>query len=294
MVIKTINNMKLYKVISKDGMAQNGGNFDYNPYFPKNGKPGKWTPEVKTKKCKSGYHITNYWNMWINHKSDLVFEVECKDINEYNGVGVIDKYVSSSIKLIKKINVEFDQHYNTGYRNTGDRNTGDSNTGYRNTGDRNTGNWNTGYRNTGDRNTGDRNTGNWNTRDNNTGDRNTGDRNTGDSNTGYRNTGDRNTGDSNTGNWNTCDYETGMFNTQANSSIRIFNKYIDMDIWNKYSKPNFIYFDLKEDYNESFIKSFNETTKEDVKLLLKLPNFNYEVFEEISGITKKMIERKLK
>ena len=246
--------MKLYKVISKDGMAQNGGNFDYNPYFPKNGKPGKWTPEVKTKKCKSGYHITNYWNMWINHKSDLVFEVECKDINEYNGVGVIDKYVSSSIKLIKKINIEFDQHYNTGYRNTGDRNTGDSNTGYRNTGDRNTG----------------------------------------DSNTGYRNTGDRNTGDSNTGNWNTCDYETGMFNTQANSSIRIFNKYIDMDIWNKYSKPNFIYFDLKEDYNESFIKSFNETTKEDVKLLLKLPNFNYEVFEEISGITKKMIERKLK
>ena len=216
--------MKLYKVISKDGMAQNGGNFDYNPYFPKNGKPGKWTPEVKTKKCKSGYHITNYWNMWINHKSDLVFEVECKDINEYNGVGVIDKYVSSSIKLIKKINIEFDQHYNTGYRNTGDRNTGDSNTG----------------------------------------------------------------------NWNTCDYETGMFNTQANSSIRIFNKYIDMDIWNKYSKPNFIYFDLKEDYNESFIKSFNETTKEDVKLLLKLPNFNYEVFEEISGITKKMIERKLK
>lgn len=112
--------------------------------------------------------------------------------------------------------------------------------------------------------------------------------------TGDSNTGDSNTGDSNTGDSNTCNYETGMFNTRANSSIRIFNKYIDIDIWTKCSKPNFIYFDLKEDYKKSFIESFNKTTKEDVELLLKLPNFNYEVFEEISRITKKMIEGKLK
>jgi hypothetical protein len=31
-----------------------------------------------------------------------------------------------------------------------------------------------------------------------------------------------------------------------------------------------------------------------VKKTLNLPNFNYKVFEEISGITKKMIEDKLK
>lgn len=36
------------------------------------------------------------------------------------------------------------------------------------------------------------------------------------------------------------------------------------------------------------------TTKDDVKLLLQLPNFDYDVFEEISGITKAMIMRKLK
>ena len=34
--------------------------------------------------------------------------------------------------------------------------------------------------------------------------------------------------------------------------------------------------------------------KEDVAKTLKLPNFNYKLFEEITGITKKMITDKLK
>lgn len=152
----------------------------------------------------------------------------------------------------------------------------------------NTGNGNTGNRNSGNRNTGDYNTGSWNT-----GYRNTGDYNAGDSNSGNRNAGDYNTGDSNSGNWNSCDYESGFFNSKSNEYIRVFNQECLRRDWDDAEKPEFIYFRIKEDnYKSSFIKSFHKTSKQDVELLLKLPNFDYGVFEEISGITKKMIIKK--
>jgi hypothetical protein len=209
---------------------------------------------------------------------------------------------------------------NTGFQNTGNRNTGDQNTGNWNTGNWNTGNWNTGNRNTGnqntgfqntgdqntgflntgDRNTGNQNTGNWNTGNRNTGDWNTGNRNTGDWNTGYWNTGDQNTGDQNTGNrntgnWNTSDRNTGFFNTKPISTILVFNVETSLDEWGSCEKPNFVYFNLVGcgDYKKSFIASFNKTKKSDVELLLKLPNFDYKVFEEISGISEQMIMDKL-
>lgn len=68
-------------------------------------------------------------------------------------------------------------------------------------------------------------------------------------------------------------------------------------MWKDYKNiifPRYFYFELKTDYKESFIKSFNETNKEDVALTLKIPHFNYKLFEEISGITKKMITQKLR
>lgn len=221
---KKINGMKLYKVISRNGMAQNGGSFDYKHYLPKKNKAGKWTPEVKAIKCESGYHVTNYWNMWIKSESDLIFEVECKNILKESVIGVNDKYVCESIRFIKQVKLSFDTNCNTGDYNTGDYNTGD-----------------------------------------------------------------RNTGD-----WNMCDDETGMFNTINKNTIRVFNKEIDRNVWDNCIKPSFIYFDLVGDYKESFINSFNKTDKNDVELLIKLPNFNYDVFEEISGITKRMIDKKLR
>ena len=181
--------------------------------------------------------------------------------------------------------------YNTGNYNTGDCNTGDCNTGYRNTGYRNTGYWNTGNCNTGYCNTGDCNTG--------------------DCNTGYRNTGYRNTGYWNTGNCN-----TGYFNTVTPDTILVFNKECKREVWKNAIKPNFIYFnltdwvdeeDMTEDekqkhpeykttggylkkyrYKEAFQNSFNklsaEEKKNQVELLKALPNFDKDVFFEISGI----------
>ncbi len=272
-----MKNKTFYKVISIDNKAINGGNFDYTDYLPKGNKPGKWLPEIKDlKECESGYHITNYWNMWINSEDNKIFEVEVENIQEKDGVGVIDKYVCGKFRFVKEIKVKFDNKSNTGYRNTGNSNTGNWNTGYSNTGYSNTGDSNTGYRNAGNSNTG-----NWNT----------GYSNTGDSNTGYRNA-----GNSNTGNWNTSNFNTGFFNTEEVKIIKVFNKDCEKEIWNKCKKPNFIYFSLNEegDYKKSFKESFNKSNKEDVELLIILPNFNYKIFEEISGISEKMIKEKLK
>jgi len=211
---------------------------------------------------------------------------------------------------------------NTGDRNTGHWNTGHWNTGDWNTGDWNTGHWNTGDWNTGSRNTGDRNTGDWNTGSRNTGDRNTGDRNTGHWNTGHWNTGhwntghwntgDWNTGDWNTGDWNTGDRNTGFFNTVTPDVILVFNKECPMDKWKKAYKPDFLFFDLtywveesemtneektldpgyhyrggqlrKKDYKTAFKESWDNADQEDREKIKNLPNFDPQIFFEISGI----------
>ena len=264
--------MKFYKVL-KNNKAKDGGDFDYTNYLPSGKKSGEWTPEIEEiELCERGYHVTPYWNMYYEEGCD-VYEVEIRGLKKTKEVGVIDKFVCKSIKFIKKIDIKF------GDRNTGAYNTGDWNTGAYNTGD-----YNTGYRNTGYRNTGNCNTGYYNT----------GYRNTGDYNTGYRNTGDYNTGDRNTGYWNAGSFHTGFFNTLPKPPIiLVFNKECSLEEWENAEKPGFIYFDLEGDYKESFKKAFKKASREDVQKLIKLPNFDYKVFEEISGITREEIKKKL-
>jgi hypothetical protein len=144
-------------------------------------------------------------------------------------------------------------------------------------------------------NTGDGNTGHWNTGDGNAGNMNTGNWNTGDWNAGNCNTGDRNTGD-----WNAGDWNTGHFNT-TNPKIRMFNKETDMTS-DELRFPNYFYFNLIEtiddnskvyDYKEAWKKSFYEKCdKEQAEQTINLPNFDYDIFEEITGITKEMLDKK--
>jgi PPE-repeat protein len=336
---------KWFKVLDKDCKAKDGGSFNYTPFV----KNGEWLPEIKDLSlCNKGYHVTKYWNMFLNNKSERVFEVEVKGlIEETDLVGVCDKAVCSSLKIIKEFKPEFKNdlntgdrntgnsntgysntgdrntgnwntgnwntsNRNTGYRNTGDSNTGYSNTGYSNTGNSNTGNWNTSNRNTGDSNTGDsntgdsntgnsntgdRNTGNWNTGNKNTGNWNTSNRNTGDSNTGYSNTGNsntgnRNTGNSNTGNWNTGDFHVGAFNTINAEKVYLFNKEILKIEYDKIVFPRYFYFELEKNYKKSWLKSFKNASQEEKEATTKLPNFDFKVFKEITGITKKMLTTK--
>ena len=168
-----------------------------------------------------------------------------------------------------------------------------------------------GFFNTGSRNAGSRNTGDWNT----------GSRNTGDCNTGSRNTGNCNTGD-----WNSADRSTGVFNTQE-STILMFNKPSDwtfddwrdsdarwylLDIPTEYTDTEFIsdyemtdeekkahpeyttiggY--LKKVHHEADVQRWWDTLTDYKKKTIKgLPNFDAEIFKEITGITVQYLTNK--
>ena len=277
-----------YKVIGADNHSCHGGDFDWTDYLPKGDEPGKWTPMIgNVVACKKGYHVTKYWNMWYVGGC-RIFECEVDGVvvaeDVVGGVtGVADKIVCPRIRLCKEIIPKFDRDYNTGYGNTGDYNVGNFNAG-----DRNSGRYNTGYRNVGDYNVGDYNAGNLNTGHRNTGNRNAGDCNTGHyntgcGNTGHRNTGNLNAGNLNTGDHNTCNYSSGFFNT-VNDTINVFNKPCKIDVWERANTPDFIYFDIVGTYKESWRKAYDEASEVDKLLLVKLPNFDADVFYGISGI----------
>ena len=199
-----------------------------------------------------------------------------------------------------------------------DHNTGNRNAGNRNAGNRNTGSWNAGNRNTGHRNTGSWNTGDCNTGDWNTGHRNTGSWNTGDWNTGHRNTGHRNTGSWNTGDWNSGNYNTGFFNTKTPKKIKVFGKKCKRKDWDKAEKPQCLFFRLtiwisesemseheKQDnpsfshtggylkvfdYKEAFTKSVTKASKEERDMIRALPNFDADIFLEISGVDLRLMD----
>jgi hypothetical protein len=156
--------------------------------------------------------------------------------------------------------------------------------------------------------TGDSNTGHRNTGDSNAGYFNTGDCSTGHSNTGHFNAGNRNTGDFNTG-----DRNTGYFNTITPNGGYFFNKWLSFDDWNEARMPNWIFVprpatwiakdemtDFEKTANPTFYTcggylrtndmmeeyriAFNNATPEDIELTRRLPNFDAEVFKEITGI----------
>ena len=252
------------------------------------------TPELlkSFSPCKEGYR--RFIELFPEGATlDIAISGLCDDGHDSWGEWLFDKCRKNN--LFQEVTSK--GYKNTGYKNTGYKNTGDRNTGYRNTGDRNTG-----YRNTGDWNTGDWNTGDWNTGGWNTGSRNTGGWNTGSRNTGYRNTGD----------WNTGDRNTGFFNTVTPDVILAFNKECPRDEWEKANKPDFLFFDLtywveesemtdeektldpgshyrggqlrKKDYKTAFKESWDNADPDDREKIKNLPNFDPQIFFEISGI----------
>ena len=186
----------------------------------------------------------------------------------------------------------------TKYTNVSDCNTGEYNVGRHNTGD-----WNTGHCNTGNRNTSNYNTGNYNT----------GYYNTGNHNTGNRNVGNRNTGNRNTGHCNTGNYHAGCFNTINAEKAYYFNTLIDKWLWDNAVKPSWLFrphptmwvisadmtdqeksdnpshevtggYLRKNDIKEEWRKAYENASAEDIQLVRDLPAFDYDVFEEITGL----------
>ena len=198
-------------------------------------------------------------------------------------------------------------NWNSGNRNSGERNSGNRNSGNWNSGERNSGYRNSGYRNSGDWNSGYRNSGNWNSGDRNSGDRNSGERNFGDWNSGYQNSGNRNSGD-----WNSGDWNSGYMNSNTPRYINVFDKPCKVEEWDNAYKPDFLFFEITKwvpdlemtqeekdknpsfqdnggylkvfDYKEAFKASWNNADKYDRVKVKQLPNFDKDIFFEISGI----------
>ena len=267
--------MKGYKVFNKDWTCRG---FQY--------EVGK-TYEMKENPvcCERGFH---FCGKLINCFNYYTFDSENK-VAEIEALGAIDdggdetKYCTNKIKMVR----ELSWREVLDLVNTGKDNTGRGNTGNENTGDGNTGGLNTGDRNTGDRNTGD------------------------------RNTGERNAGNRNTGDWNITDFSTGCFNTKE-EKIRLFNKrsnwtYRDWrcssardlmcdcpytkTVWinEKYmtdseKEENFTWkrtggylktIEVTDEDRQAWWDNLDDEEQEEIK---SLPNFDKEIFKEITGI----------
>lgn len=179
---------------------------------------------------------------------------------------------------------------NSGACNSGNRNSGDYNSGYGNSGNYNSGACNSGYGNSGDRNS------------------------------GYGNSGYCNSGDYNSGNYN-----SGYFNSNT-PKVRLFNKDTDLDFHSDLIiKMRKIIFDninpiltwvysenmsdeekkhnpthqttggyLKEqDYKYCWQKGWEKMDKEDKEFIQSLPNFDWDIFTEITGIKREKEKKKI-
>ena len=218
----------------------------------------------------------------------------CEVIAEGDIVTDGDKYGTNKLTILREIPREELNKYNNS-------NSGNRNSGNRNSGDHNSGDWNSGDWNSGNCNIGNRNSGNWNS----------GDHNSGNCNSGNCNSGNCNSGNCNSGGWNSGNWNSGFFNTNS-PLVRIFNKETNISR-NNINFPSFLYFDLivwvshdtatdeeKEvhkidietcggfiktiPYKEAFRIAWDKASKEEHEKLLKLPNWNNEIFKEITGI----------
>jgi len=216
---------------------------------------------------------------------------------DYEVLEMVDKNHNSGNKNSGYYN---SGNHNSGYKNSGNHNSGYNNSGNKNSGNKNSGNHNSGYNNSGNKNSGDYNSGDYNSGYNNSGNKNSGyynsgnhnsgyynsgNHNSGYNNSGYKNSGDYNSGNHNSGDWNSTFRESGFFNSTLSNTVRVFNKECPRGLWDNAVIPSFLYFDIKDgDFKKSFQDSYNKASDTDKKLLLKLPNFDSEVFYEISGI----------
>ena len=138
--------------------------------------------------------------------------------------------------------------------------------------------------------------------------------NTGLFNSGYSNSGDRNSGHRNSGVANKCCFSNGVFCNEDDMDIRIFNKPSGMSLrdfyrsryWNAMCGASFdltewIYYTDEEKaadpeklktggylkvytYEEAWAKWWADLSAEDRKTIQEIPNFDKEVFKDITGI----------
>ena len=237
--------------------------------------------------CGSGFHFCrkasdcfSYYDFNSNNK---VAEVEAIGLVETRG----DKSVTDKIKIVREIKwMELLTIVNEGNNCTGLCNSGNYNSGDHNSGDYNSGDYNSGYYNSGDHNSGNYNSGNWNS------------------------------GDYNSGDWNSTNYSTGFLNSEQ-QPIYMFNQPTNMQreevynlagiqILNRNFENSWWIYSENMSAEEKAAHPEHETTggylktvdfktackimwdnldEEDKEAVRNLPNFDNDVFREITGIS---------
>lgn len=197
---------------------------------------------------------------------------------------------------------------NSDKHNSDNCNSGDKNSGYGNSGNKNSGNYNRGNENSGHGNRGNKNSGV----------KNSGDKNSGDWNIGDENSGNRNRGNKNSGDWNKTNFSNGCFNT-VEPKIYMFNKPSEWTFkdWQssrasalmdtiptslRWIDFNSMTDEEKLDRQEAkitggYLKKYTDAEQEeranvwwqglsteDKSAILSIPNFDKEIFKEITGI----------
>ena len=258
----------------------------FNPDWTCRGKqyscPGTFEEDVQLEICKRGMHFCKKASSCFDYYS---FDSNNK-VAEVVAYGEVitdgEKSVTNKLEIVREISwEEVLEIVNTGKSCTGLRNSGDCNSGDWNSGDRNSGSYNSG-----NRNSGDCNSGNWNS------------------------------GDWNSGDWNSGSFSNGCFNT-AEPKIYLFNKLSDwtyMDWLDSDARYllnqipgdvlEYVWFGdmtdeeraehpeaevtggyLKESHDSKTVQDWWDTLSEEQKKIIKsLPNFDAEIFEEITGI----------
>ena len=301
--------MKGYKVFNPDWTCR-GYQFEVGKTF---------TEDVTPVCCDSGFRfctkIADCFKYYAFNPDNKVAEVEALGDIDTNNDG--SKCSTNKIHIIREITWhEVLDMVNSGKACTGLLNSGDCNSGLRNSGDYNSGNRNSGDCNSGNRNSGDCNSGDKNSGDCNSGDYNIGNFNSGDNNSGDCNSGDWNSGNDNSGDWNKTCFSNGCFNTEL-PKIFLFNKPSDwtyqdwLDSDERYILMNcptnaltWVWdYDMTEEEKEQhpeysvtggFLKNievegerqewWGSLTKEEKDIVMSLPNFDKNIFKEITGI----------
>ena len=236
-------------------------------------------PEGQTlKMCECGFHFCknpiDVFGYYPMNDNTLIAKVEALGEIQQEGT----KYVTDKIKIVREFTrKELQALIIDGSYNSGNYNSGNHNTGNFNSGNYNTGNHNSGSCNTGNFNSGSCNTGNLNSGDLNSGYLNSGDFNTGNLNSGNFNTGNCNSGYFNSGSCNSGYFNSGIFNTDE-PCMRAFNRETDI----RYSD-----FTKTLDYNFNYLcqRISNKSLQNgDIDRIKALPNFDAEIFKEITGI----------
>lgn len=288
--------IKGYKVFNPDWTCRG---FQYEV-----GKEFEHIGEIEV--CQEGFHfcrdLADCFSYYAFDSNNKVAEIEATGLVKTKG----NKSVTNKIKIIRELSwFEVLENCNIGNGNTGLYNTGNRNTGRFNTEDRNTGNYNTGCCNTGNYNTGCGNT-NCN---------NIGHCNAGNYNTGNYNTGNCNRGDYNTGDWNIASNSSGFFNT-ITQKVTSFNKKTNLTrdeykelrglqvLNSNYENNWWVYSEEmtdteKEEHPEhqaigGYLKTIPFTdacrlmwanlNDEEKQAVYELPNFDKDIFEQITGI----------